>query len=141
MEPIDYKAVLADLRRRRDQLNEDLGKMNSTINTIEKIASTSPNSQPQSNSNGAERGQGQFAGMDLRGSAAAYLRQVGSPKPTSEIWEAISRAGATSRAKKPVSSLYSIMHKKPEIFTRMGNLWILTPKRGDDGGGPPSWRS
>ena len=131
MQPTDYKDVLADLRRRLAKLTEDLSEMNSTIKTIEKIVSTNPNSQPR-NSNGA--GQGQFVGMDLRGSAAEYLRQVGSPKPTSEIWEAISRAGATSRAKKPVSSLYSIMHKKPEIFTREGKLWFLTLKSGDDGG-------
>lgn len=56
--------------------------------------------------------------MEQRSASIAYLKEVGEPKTTAEIWEAISSGGATSRAKQPVASLYSIMHKRPGIFSR-----------------------
>lgn len=88
-EPIDYAAVLADLKSRRDALDK-------IISHLEPIVSMGvvTNYNVFANQKSPEIHGDTFVGMNIPEASASYLKMVGRPaRTTNEITEALNKGG------------------------------------------------
>lgn len=117
---VDYSAVLADLKERRDKLNV-------TIAAIEEIAKTIPASAA-SRSGPTELRPDSFFQMPVLDAAVAYLRMMKRPKGASEIADALEAGGLTHSSKSFPSTVYTTLKrdadKEGEII-KVGQNWGL----------------
>ena len=127
-EPIDYEAVLADLRGRRDQLN-------SAIAVIEQFLGLSPGSTvaaaPTSGSPlvleeslPKEVQSDTFFGLSAVDAAKKYLAIVKKPMPMKAIHDALRAGGYLTNSKNFYSNLYTSIMRSPD-FQKVRKNWGL----------------
>lgn len=135
MNPINYDAVLEDLRAKRDELN-------TAIAAIERIARGGA-SGPAANgetASGTPQNSGMeepaaepkhvredsFFGLSATAAARKYLNMVKRPVVTQDLVDALKQGGLLTNAKNFYSNLYTSL-KRSEEFTNLGRgKWGLT---------------
>lgn len=115
---VDYAAVLADLRARRE-------KLDIAIRAIEEIATlggadlsaTSGTIRPDS-----------FFGMQVLDAAIKYLKMAKAPKPASDIANALEMGGLTHQSKNFASTVYTTLSRDEDRggeMVKVGQNWGL----------------
>lgn len=71
----------------------------------------------------------EYAGLGGLEAARRFLREVGEPKTTREILDAITARGWTTTAKDPLPSLYATLRNAKKDLERQGDMWMLKEAR------------
>lgn len=114
----DYVAMLADLRQKREAIDD-------TIKAIEKMLELTMGMAPSSGN-----GKGVFFGMTIVEAAKKYLKMVNRPASTTEITQALEKGGIQHSSKDFYSSVYAVLRQ--EVQKGKGGLgrhaqeWTLT---------------
>lgn len=125
-ETIDYRAVLSDLKTRRDALDQ-------AITAVEAILGDSPTAAMPVTAKVSNRMQDleiqhdTFVGLNILDATARYLGMVGRPaRPTEEIANALTRGGI-SATQGSVATILSKSHNSPNpVVMRAGRgTWGL----------------
>jgi hypothetical protein len=151
MNPIDYDAVLEDLRAKRDELNTAIA----AIERITRGGAPGPavNGEAASGAPPQARGaeeptaeskqvrEDAFFGLSATAAARKYLIMVKRPVVTQDLVDALKQGGLLTNAKNFYSNLYTSL-KRSEEFTNLGRgKWGLTewypnrPRKKVKGGG------
>ncbi len=129
-EKVDYGAVLADLKQRRDQLD-------ATISTIEQLVGTGSLAGGQESSEGDEIRSDSFFKMTIPNAAKKYLRIKKKPQFAPEIAQALERGGYTHQSsdftQTVATTLLRIWERDGTIVKLPNKQWALgewygTPK-------------
>ena len=144
MTEIDYAKVLADLIRRREQLDAAIRAISEIVGPD---ACAGPG-LPEPEGPTSELAPGAFDGMSLEEAAKAYLRSVSGSRTTAQIEQALRAGGVKTRAKSFYNSVYSVLRRESlsaesEIEKAGKSRWKLASRRAEDavsgdGSPPPS---
>lgn len=122
---IDYSAVLADLKARRDKLDAAIEAIGQIIGSGALAESGALSASP---SPGAIT-EDAFFGMSILDAATKYLAIVKKPQTAAEIAEALERGGFTHSSKSFDSSVYTMLkreHDRDGEITKIGrSKWAL----------------
>lgn len=137
-ETIDYEAVLADLRARRDQLNATIAGLEQVMGIVRVAASAAA----QGSSNGladsedrakaAERDENlpkqvesdTFFGLSAVEAAKKYLKIVKRPAAMKEIEDALRAGGYLTNSQNFYANLYTAVMRSSD-FRKVGKKWGL----------------
>lgn len=118
-ENVDYGAVLADLKQRREQLD-------ATIATIEQLAGTGALAGGQESSGNGEIRSDSFFKMTIPNAAKKYLRIKKQPQLAPEIARALEQGGYTHQSSDFTQTVATTLLR---IWERNGTIVKLPDKR------------
>jgi hypothetical protein len=126
LEPIDYEAVLADLRSRRDQLNAAISGLEQMLGFVGTggpglAGSTAVDASEELPK---EVGSDTFFGLSAVEGAKKYLRIVKRPTAMKTIHDALRAGGYLTNSKNFYANLYTAVMRSPE-FQKVGKGWGL----------------
>ena len=133
MTEVDYAKVLADLIRRRKQLDAAIRAISEIVGAD---ACEGPE-LPKPEDAASETAPGAFDGMSLEEAAKAYLRSVSGSRTTAQIEQALRAGGVKSTAKSYYNSVYSVLRRESlspesEIEKAGRSRWELTARPTED---------
>jgi hypothetical protein len=103
---IDYQAVLADLKAKREKLDAAI----TGIETMLGLKSLDGGMQSNTNT-GPEVGPGAYLGMSIVDATKKYLRAVKQPKRNEDILAALKTGGLLFTSKEPVNTVGSVLNR------------------------------
>ena len=142
MTEVDYAKVLADLIRRREQLDAAIRAISEIVGQDAPAGPGLPKPErPRS-----VTAPGAFAGMSLEEAAKAHLRSVSGSRTTAQIEQALRAGGVKSTAKSFYNSVYSVLRRESlspesEIEKAGRSRWKLASRPTEGAAsedGPPS---
>jgi hypothetical protein len=118
---IDYEAVLADLRARRERLD-------ALIEGVELLVASGGlgaiEGGPARGTGPREVADDSFLGMNIPAAARKYLQMMKRPQATSDIAAALRRGGVHSGAKDFNTTVYTALSRQKDVV-RVGTKWSL----------------
>src|SRR5690242_10960313 len=103
---IDYSAVLADLKAKRDKLDAAIAG----IETMLGVRDANASAQGSSTSNGADAlGPGAFLGMSIPDAAAKFLRATRQNQKNEDIVNALKKGGIVFTGDNPLNVVNSVL--------------------------------
>ncbi len=124
---VDYEAVLADLRAKRDRLDAAISGIESMLG-IRGLSGTTPKQTEQA-SPSASLGPGAFLGMTIVDAAKKYLAHKRQSQRTEEILNALVEGGLVLTGEKPVNVVGSVLNRNfnsgGEIVKVARGVWGL----------------
>ena len=122
-EQIDYEAVLADLRAKRDKLDAAIAGIETMLG-VRGLAGAEPG-QPA----GAELGPGAFLGMTIVDATIKYLRATRKNQRTEDILIALKQGGLAFSSGNPINTVGSVLARnwesKGDIVRVERGVWGL----------------
>lgn len=133
-EPINYDAVLADLRARRDQLNiaigaiEQLGKALTEGPPPQEVIPSNGSGPPSREAPGSASpiASDAFFKLSVPDAAKKYLSMIKRPAGAKEIERALREGGFQTKAKNFYANLYTSLIRSEGTFEKVGKKWGLT---------------
>lgn len=104
---IDYPAVLADLRAKREKLDAAIAGLETMLG----LKSMEIGQQAGVTANGNALAEGAFLGMSIVDATKNYLRAVKKPQRNEEIHAALKRGGLLFTSKEPINTIGSVLNR------------------------------
>ena len=123
---IDYSAVLADLKAKRDKLDAAIAG----IETMLGLRGFDPDIKPLGIANGGEHlGPGAFLGMSIVDATKKYLRATRNNQRNEDIVNALKDGGIVFTSENPVNTVSSVLYRNwtqgGEIVRVSRGVWGL----------------
>jgi propanediol dehydratase large subunit len=113
-QPVDYKAVLAELRAKR-------AKIEAAIQAIQEL-------DDSVSASGSVAGEFKAKGLSIPDAARAYLERMKRPQTAAEIARALKKGGFTTKSNSFPNTVRSSLIRALEAkagFRRVGKKWAL----------------
>jgi len=119
-ENINYEAVLADLRAKRERLD-------AAISGIEAMLGLGGLEAPSeaTASLGTQVNEDSFLGMSMPAAVEKYLRIVKKPQTTPQIAAGLKSGGIVSEADNFTNAVYTALKRRDPEIVRVGKKWML----------------
>lgn len=109
-QPIDYNAVLADLKAQRAKLDAGIAGIEAMLGLRGVDADPSPSGG--GSTNGAQDiGTGAFLGLSIVDATKKYLAAVREPKRNEDIYAALKRGGLIFTSSNPINTIGSVLNR------------------------------
>lgn len=127
---IDYEAVLADLRAKRDKLDAAIAGIETMFGIRGLSASADAASQGSGKpSNGGDLGPGAFLGMTIVDATVKFLRATRRNQKTEDILNALKDGGLAFSSGNPINTVGSVLARnwetKGDVVRVERGLWGL----------------
>jgi len=122
---IDYQAVLADLKTKRDDLNAAIKAVEIILGQTSSQDGT-PMTQPGAGKTSLRTDS--FFGMGIGDAAVKYLGMVKAPRSTNAIMKALEEGGLTHTSKSFYGTVFTALKRRSEIegdVTKVKKEWGL----------------
>lgn len=121
-EDIDYQAVIADLRKRRDTLTSAIAAIEALVGG--KTPGNGDDGEIPEDSTGAvdrsgDRRNDAFFKMSAAEAARKYLQERKRTATGQAITKALTAGGFTTASPNPYNTIYTALVRNPEIFVRV----------------------
>ncbi len=129
----DLEAILRDSEKRRDQIREELPRLEETIAAVQTLlrniynADITSTTAPGSSSNGQGGG-----ALTVARLAEAILKESGRSLDSQEIALQIMARGKTFKSNNPRTSVYTILRRHRDKFQIRKGRWSLKHDREGD---------
>jgi hypothetical protein len=119
---INYPSVLADLKARRDRLNQAIAAIEQILGELEPRASVARSMPSLALST-------VYRNMTIGDAAVHFIRSQGKPQRVRNIVEGLHAGGISSKSKKLYTTTYNVLADRakktsPDIV-KIGNAWGL----------------